>query len=944
VTRPRFVEGLDSFATAGGLEVDGRTLRVHRLDRLDTSHLPYSLRVLLENLLRHEDGERVTRDQVEALLAWGTDAAHPHTVDLSPARVFLHDTNGVPALVDLAAMRHAMAALGGDPALVNPSIPAELVIDHSVITDVFGRPDAFKRNVEFEYERNTERYRFLRWGQQSFADFAVVPPGTGIMHQVNCEFLARVVVEEDGWAYPDICLGTDSHTTMVNGLGVLGWGVGGIEAEAVMLGQSLSMLLPPVVGFRLNGELREGATATDLVLTITEMLRAHGVVGKLVEFFGPGVTATGLADRVTISNMSPEFGSTCAYFPIDEETLRYLRFTGRSAERVALVETYAKAQGLWHDPGATPSYTEIVELDLATVVPSIAGPRRPQDRVVLDHAKEGFRTALTELLAPHDEAVGQPISWVDEASDESFPASDSPAIGSAGDEHSRPERQPTGSGPGSRPELRVPVVLADAEHVLDHGAVAIAAITSCTNTSNPSVMVAAGLLARRAVERGLRVRPWVKTSLSPGSKVVTDYLDKAGLTPSLDALGFHLAGYGCMTCIGASGPLIEEVGEAVRTHGLCVASVLSGNRNFDGRINPDVRMNYLASPPLVVAYALAGTMDIDLRTDPLGHDRAGTPVYLRDLWPSPREVQDVIDQTLDAAMFTAAYADVFTGDARWRSLETPQGATFDWDEGSTYVRRPPYLDDMATDPPAVTDLLGARVLVKLGDSVTTDHVSPAGAIPPGTVAGRYLTELGVPRFEHNTYASRRGNHEVMMRGTFANIRLRNHLVPGTEGGYTQNFRTGGVESIYDAARSYAEEGTPLLVLGGKEYGTGSSRDWAAKGPALLGVRAVLAESFERIHRSNLIGMGVLPLQFLPGQNTETLGLTGHEVYAVTGLDKLANGHVPAALDVTADDLTFQVRPRLDTARERDYYRHGGIMQFVLRQLLRPNVEGSGVAP
>jgi aconitate hydratase len=935
VTKPRFIESLDSFGTAGELDVAGRSLRVHRLDRLQTSHLPYSLRVLLENLLRHEDGERVTRGQIEALLGWGTDAAFKHTVDLSPARVFLHDTNGVPALVDLAAMRHAMATLGGDPAVVNPSIPAELVIDHSVITDVFGRPDAFRRNVEIEYARNTERYRFLRWGQQSFADFAVVPPGTGIMHQVNCEYLARVVVEDDGWAFPDICLGTDSHTTMVDGLGVLAWGIGGIEAEAVLLGQSLSMLIPPVVGFRLHGALREGATATDLVLTITEMLRAHGVVGKFVEFFGPGVTGTTLADRVTISNMSPEFGSTCAYWPIDEETLHYLRFTGRSQERVALVETYAKAQGLWHDPSATPTYTEIVELDLATVVPSIAGPRRPQDRVVLDHAKEGFRKALTELLAPHDEAVGQPISWVDEASDESFPASDPPAIDRAGDEHVRREPQATGSDAGSRPELRVPVVLDGVEHVLDHGAVAIAAITSCTNTSNPSVMVAAGLLARSAAERGLRAKPWVKTSLSPGSKVVTDYLDKAGLTPALEALGFHLAGYGCMTCIGASGPLIDEVGEAVRDHGLSVASVLSGNRNFDGRINPDVRMNYLASPPLVVAYALAGSMDVDLRTDPLGHDHTGAPVYLRDLWPTSREVQDVIDETVDATMFTTAYADVFAGDARWRGLETPQGATFDWAEESTYVRRPPYLDAMSTDPTPVTDLVGARVLVKLGDSVTTDHVSPAGAIPTGSVAGRYLTGLGVPRSELNTYASRRGNHEVMMRGTFANVRLRNQLVPGTEGGFTRNFRTGEVESIYDAACSYAEHRTPLLVLGGKEYGTGSSRDWAAKGPALLGVRAVLAESFERIHRSNLIGMGVLPLQFLPGQNAETLGLTGHETYAVTGLDQLDSGHVPPTVDITADDLTFQVRPRLDTTRELDYYRHGGIMQFVLRQMLRP---------
>ncbi|WP_448616478.1 aconitate hydratase AcnA [Modestobacter sp. URMC 112] len=925
----------NSFGTAGKLAVGERSYAVHRLAGIAPEGLPISLRIVLENLLRHEDGVRVTAEQVQALLAWGQDGAAGAAVDLTPSRIFLHDTNGVPTLVDLAAMRDAAHALRGRAGLVNPVIPSELVVDHSVIADVFGTSDAFVRNVEIEYARNSERYRFLRWGQSTLQNFAVVPPGTGIMHQVNVEYLARVVMERDGWAFPDVCLGTDSHTTMVNGLGVLAWGIGGIEAEAAMLGQSLSMLLPPVVGVRLHGALPEGATATDLVLTITEMLRAHGVVGKFVEFYGPGVAQTSLADRVTIANMSPEFGSTCAFFPIDEETLRYLRFTGRAEERVTLVEAYAKDQGLWHDPTVVPRYTELLQLDLAGVVPSLAGPSRPQQRVPLDGAKEGFRSALATALALDDAPTSAAVrSWVDEASQESFPASDAPAIDSETPVADLPAMPASDVPDSPRTSGTVPVTLHGRAEELAHGIVAIAAITSCTNTSNPSVMVAAGLLAKKAVERGLHARPWVKTSLSPGSRTVTDYLDEAGLTPYLERLGFHLAGYGCMTCIGASGPLIEEVSAAVHDHDLTVVSVLSGNRNFDGRINPDVRMNYLASPPLVVAYAIAGTMDVDLMTEPLGLGSDGEPVYLRDVWPESTEVQAVIEGSIDADMFTRAYADVFSGDERWQGLDAPVGETFDWDDDSTYMRRPPYLDDMSAEPLPVQDISGARVLVKLGDSVTTDHISPAGAVPPHTPAGQYLAGLGVPRFELNTYASRRGNHEVMMRGCFANVRLRNQLVPGKVGGWTQDLLTGEITSVYDAALAYRDADVPSLVLAGKEYGSGSSRDWAAKGPALLGVRAVLAESFERIHRSNLVGMGVLPLQFLDGENADTLGLTGNEVLDVRGVaEAVAQAGGPATVTVVADGRPFQARVRLDTAREADYYRHGGIMRFVVRGLL-----------
>lgn len=879
--------GLDTLGTRSRLEVLGQPLSYHRIDRLAPADLPVSLRILLENVARFHDGTSRGDDQVRAILARGA-AGTP--VDLYASRVFLHDTNGVPTVVDLAAMRDAMSDLGGDPALVNPVIASELVIDHSVIADVFGRPDALTRNVELEYARNGERYRFLRWGQQSLKKFAVVPPGTGIMHQVNVEHLARVVMVEDGLAFPDFCLGTDSHTTMVNGLGVLGWGIGGIEAEAAMLGQSMSALVPNVVGVRLTGELPAGTTATDLVLTLTELLRAHGVIGKFVEFHGTGLSALPVTDRVTIANMSPEFGSTCALFPVDDETLRYLRFTGRSEEQVALVEAYAKEQGLWHQPGSPPRFSEAVDLDLSTVVPSLAGPSRPEDRVPLDQARTRFRTAV-ESVRQH------------------------------------------GASSDTKPLSTAIVVIDGTAHELSDGAVAVAAITSCTNTSNPAVMVGAGLLARNAVRAGLRSRPWVKTTLSPGSRVVMDYYRRAGLIPDLEALGFHLAGFGCMTCIGASGPLIGAVSEAIAETGLTVTSVLSGNRNFEGRIQPDVAMNYLASPPLVIAYALSGTMDIDLRTEPLGHNPQGEPVYLRDIWPDPAEIEAVSAGSIDAAMFTDAYANVFAGDRRWQDISVHTTESFAWDENSTYIRQPPYLNGMTREPEAVKDITGARVLVKLGDKVTTDHISPAGAITASSAAARFLAQLGESAGDFNTYASRRGNHQVMMRGAFANIRLRNQVAPGTRGGRTRNFLADGREdSIYDTAAAYRAAGVPMVVVAGKDYGGGSSRDWAAKGPALLGIRSVIAQSFERIHRSNLIAMGVLPLELIDG-GPQDLAPTGTETITISGLEPLNSGHVPATVRVLADGREFTARVRLDTPREADYFRHGGVMPYVLRGLL-----------
>jgi aconitate hydratase len=935
----------DSFGARSDLTVGERSYEIHRLEVLrdsgyDVDSLPYSLKILLENLLRTEDGENITADDVRALAGWDAEAEPSEEIQFTPARVIMQDFTGVPAVVDLATMREAMRELGGDPAKINPLAPAELVIDHSVIADVFGSADSFQRNVDFEYGRNRERYQFLRWGQGAFDDFKVVPPGTGIVHQVNIEHLARVVfvreTNEVLRAYPDTCVGTDSHTTMVNGLGVVGWGVGGIEAEAAMLGQPVSMLIPRVVGFKLAGELPEGATATDLVLTITEMLRRHGVVGKFVEFYGPGVGAVPLANRATIGNMSPEYGSTIAIFPVDAETTTYLELTGRSAEQIALVEAYAKAQGLWHDPDREPRYSEYLELDLSTVVPSIAGPKRPQDRVSLTEAKESFRAALADYVtedsaqvqAGHEPRHGV-ASTVDEGSAASFPASDPPAARD-GDGAGAP-REPGHAT--SRPSRPTPVRLADgSEFELDHGAVTVAAITSCTNTSNPSVMIAAALVAKNAVDRGLQRKPWVKTTLAPGSKVVMDYYERAGLTPYLDKLGFNLVGYGCTTCIGNSGPLIPEVSEAINEADLAVVAVLSGNRNFEGRINPDVKMNYLASPPLVVAYALAGSMDLDLYTEPLGQDSDGTDVFLRDLWPTTADVEQVVGDSIAADMYTADYADVFAGDERWRSLPTPEGDTFAWDPESTYVRRPPYFDDMPAQPAALVDITGARVLAKLGDSVTTDHISPAGAIKKDSPAGHYLAEHGVEHRDFNSYGSRRGNHEVMIRGTFANIRLRNQLAPGTEGGLTRNFAADGeVTSIYDASVAYAASGTPLVVLAGKEYGSGSSRDWAAKGTALLGVRAVIAESYERIHRSNLIGMGVLPLQYPEGQTAETLGLSGEETFDITGVEALAD-RIPATVHVTAGDVEFDAVLRIDTPGEAGYYRHGGIMQYVLRSL------------
>ncbi len=881
----------DSFGARADLEVGGTSYEIFRVDAVPGSaRLPFTHKVLLENLLRTEDGANVTAEQIRTLGSWDPSAEPTDEIQFTPARVIMQDFTGVPCVVDLATMREAMKDLGGDPDKINPLAPAELVIDHSVIADYFASPQAVGLNVELEYERNRERYQFLRWGQSAFDEFRVVPPSTGIVHQVNVEALARVVMVRKGQAYPDTCVGTDSHTTMVNGLGVLGWGVGGIEAEAAMLGQPVSMLIPRVVGFKLTGQLPEGATATDLVLTITEMLRQHGVVGKFVEFYGDGVAAVPLANRATIGNMSPEYGSTAAIFPIDDETLRYLRLTGRTDEQIALVEAYARLQGLWHDATHEPVYSEYLELDLGSVVPSLAGPKRPQDRVVLSEAKQRFAEALPTYT-------------------------------------SDPNRTATFTIDGQ-------------EVTIGHGAVAIAAITSCTNTSNPSVMIGAALLAKKAVEKGLTRKPWVKTTLAPGSKVVTDYYDKAGLTPYLEKLGFDLVGYGCTTCIGNSGPLPDEVSAAVNAEDLAVVSVLSGNRNFEGRINPDIKMNYLASPPLVVAYSIAGTMDLDITTEPLGHDPEGNPVYLRDIWPSPAEVQETIDSCIDAEMFTSRYADVFAGDARWQSLPTPTGSTFAWDSESTYVRKPPYFDGMGAQPEPVTDIHGARVLAKLGDSVTTDHISPAGSIKADTPAGRYLAEHGVERKDFNSYGSRRGNHEVMIRGTFANIRLRNQLLDGVEGGYTRDFTKADAPQafIYDAAQAYAAAGIPLVILAGKEYGSGSSRDWAAKGTVLLGVSAVIAESYERIHRSNLIGMGVLPLQFPAGESADSLGLDGTETFSVTGVTELNEGRTPHKVLVSAaradgSTVDFHAVLRIDTPGEADYYRNGGILQYVLRSLV-----------
>lgn len=891
---------LDTFHSRSTLDVDGRSYEIFRLDAVDgLERLPYCLKVLAENLLRTEDGANVTADHVRALAAWDP-AAEPDTeIQFTPARVIMQDFTGVPCIVDLATMREAVADLGGDPKVINPLAPAEMVIDHSVQIDSFGLASSLEINKEREYERNAERYQFLRWGQGALSNFRVVPPGTGIVHQVNIEYLARTVFTReiagpDGagvvQAYPDTCVGTDSHTTTVNGMGVLGWGVGGIEAEAAMLGQSVSMLIPRVVGFRLTGSIPAGATATDVVLTITQMLRAHGAVGKFVEFYGEGVAQVPLANRATIGNMSPEFGSTAAIFPIDEVTLDYLRLTGRSEENVRLVEEYTKTQGMWHDPGREPEFSEYLELDLSTVVPSIAGPKRPQDRIELSGAKASFERTL-----------------------------------------------PTYAAQAHKP---TPVTLADGTLTeLDHGHVAIASITSCTNTSNPSVMVAAGLLARNAVARGLRSKPWVKTSTAPGSQVVTDYYAKAGLWPALNALGFNVVGYGCATCIGNSGPLPEEISAAVNDADLAVVSVLSGNRNFEGRINPDVKMNYLASPPLVIAYALAGTMDFDFVTQPLGRDEQGRDVFLADIWPDPAEVQATIDATIDRQMYTRDYADVFAGDERWRGLDTPEGETFAWDEESTYVRKAPFFEGLTMELTPVTDIRGARVLALLGDSVTTDHISPAGAIKSDSPAGRYLASRGVARRDFNSYGSRRGNHEVMIRGTFANIRLRNQLLDGVEGGYTRNFLTGEQESIFDASLAYRAAGIPLVVLGGKEYGSGSSRDWAAKGTALLGVRAVITESFERIHRSNLIGMGVVPLQFPDGESAASLGLDGTETFSVTGLTALNEGVTPRTVVVRAERadgsvVSFDATVRIDTPGEADYFRNGGILQYVLRGLAR----------
>ncbi len=882
----------NSLGAKKNLNVGGKDFEIFDISKIEgASNLPFSLKVLLENLLRTEDGANITADHIKALAQWDPSVEPDTEIQFTPARVVMQDFTGVPCVVDLATMREAIVELGGDPAKVNPLAPAELVIDHSVIADVFGTKDSFEQNTDIEYERNRERYRFLRWGQGAFDEFKVVPPGTGIVHQVNIEYLARVIMTRSVngvlRAYPDTVVGTDSHTTMVNGLGVLGWGVGGIEAEAALLGQPVSMLIPRVVGFKLSGALPVGTTATDMALTITEMLRKHGVVGKFVEFYGPGVVAVPMANRTTIGNMSPEYGSTCAIFPIDDETLRYLRLTGRSEDQVALVEQYAKAQGMWHDPSVSPRYSEHIELDLSTVVPSISGPKRPQDRISLSASKSSFEKVL-------------PTYFTDKTGKEAYP-----------------------------------VNVGTKATTIKNGDVVIASITSCTNTSNPSVMIGAALLAKKAVERGLTSKPWVKTTLAPGSKVVTDYYDRAGLTQYMEALGFNLVGYGCVTCIGNSGPLPVEISKSVNEHDLAVTAVLSGNRNFEGRISPDVKMNYLASPPLVVAYALAGTMNHDFEKDSLGTDKDGKEVLLAEIWPSAKEIQDVIDSSISSEMFKKDYATVFDGDHRWKSLDTPTGKTFEWDAQSTYVRKPPYFDGMPSQPKPVTDIANARVLAILGDSVTTDHISPAGNIKADSPAGKYLEAHGVARADFNSYGSRRGNHEVMIRGTFANIRLKNMLLDGVEGGFTRNFLDNGAQStIYDASVAYQAAGVPLVILAGKEYGSGSSRDWAAKGTALLGVRAVIAESFERIHRSNLIGMGVLPLQFKDGENAQSLGLKGDETFAISGITELNGGGIPKEVTVTAGDKTFTAKVRIDTPGEGDYYRHGGIMQYVLRQLLQ----------
>ncbi len=926
----------NSFDARSSLTVDGQNYEIYRLDKIaGSARLPYSLKVLLENLLRNEDGRLVTAEQVSAVAEWEPAAEASREIQYTPARVLMQDFTGVPCVVDLVAMRDAMADLGGDPTKINPLIPGELVIDHSVIADVFNVPSAFSINSEFEFKRNQERYQLLRWAQQSFDDFLVVPPDTGICHQVNLEYLSRVVFtrEIDGvkQAYPDTLVGTDSHTPMVNGLGVLGWGVGGIEAEAAMLGQPMSMLVPQVVGFKLIGELPEGTTATDLVLTVAELLRKTRVVGKFVEFFGPGVANVPLANRATLGNMSPEYGSTCAIFPIDDETLSYMRLTGRSEHQISLVEAYAKEQGMWHDPDHTPEFSQVVELDLATVESSIAGPKRPQDRIPLRSAKRAIRG----LLAGESQEVAVRAGGLDDAGDESFPASDPVAISSRIERDDPPRVFEDDGVDLDWPSDPTEMILGGQKLTLDHGDVVIAAITSCTNTSNPSVMIGAGLLAKKAVELGLSSKPWVKTTLAPGSRVVTDYFDRSGLTPYLEKLGFALVGYGCTTCIGNAGPLIPEVSQAVNASDLSVSAVLSGNRNFEGRIHPEVKMNFLASPPLVIAYALAGSMHVDLLKEPLGEGTGGKPVYLKDIWPTTAEIKEVVDASLEAQMFKDGYADVYHGDENWRGMNVPEGDMFAWSDDSTYVRKPPYFDGMQREPAPVEDIVGARVLALLGDSVTTDHISPAGSIKKSSPAGQYLLEHGVEQANFNSYGSRRGNHNVMIRGTFANIRLRNLLVPGVEGGFTKRSADGPVETIFDASTAYLAEGTPLVVIAGSDYGSGSSRDWAAKGTVLLGVKAVIATSFERIHRSNLIGMGVLPLQFKEGETAESLGLTGLETYSITGIAGVSP--LPREVTVRVEDggntREILTTLRIDTPAEESYYVHGGILQYVLRQLL-----------